>query len=91
MKTALVVLLFAASAFAQDPAAIAAAESACGPQNAKFDVKPDALQHPSAQPVSGKALVYVIEDLGELPDAVDNPVTKVGMDGTWVGANRGSS
>lgn len=103
MKTVLVVLLFAASVFAQDPGAVVAAESACGPANTKFDVKPDATQHPTAQPDSGKSFVYVVEDLGECPgciasnsfagffNTVDNAVTKVGMDGAWMGANRGSS
>jgi len=103
MKSALVVLLLAASAFAQDPGAVATAESACGPRTIRFDVKPDAAQHPTAQPEPGKALVYVVEDLGECPgcivsssfggffNSVDNAVTKIGMDGTWMGANRGSS
>ncbi len=102
MKCAIVILLFAVSAFAQDSAAVAAAESACGPMTTRFDVKPGA-QHPTAQPEPGKAVVYVIEDLGECPGCVnsntlggflndvDNAVTKVGMDGTWMGANRGSS
>jgi hypothetical protein len=106
MKSALVVLLltplFAASAFAQDAAARIAAESACGPASTKFYVKADA-QHPTPQSGPGKAMVYVIEDLGECPGCVvsnslggffnnvDNAVTKVGMDGSWMGANRGSS
>jgi hypothetical protein len=103
MKSAIVVLLLAAYAFAQDPSAIAAAESACGAKDTKFNVKPDPAQHPIAQPELGKALVYVVEDLGQCPDCivsgsfagifsdVGNAITKVGMDGTWMGANRGSS
>jgi hypothetical protein len=103
MKTILVVLLLAVAVFAQDPAAVVAAEFACGPAGTTFNVKPDPVQHPTAQPESGKALVYVVEDLGECPgciasstlgrffSSVDNAVTKVGMDGAWMGANRGSS
>lgn len=103
MKTVLVVLFLAATALAQDPAAIVAAESACGPTSTTFKVKPDATRHPVGRPDSGKALVYVVEDLGECPGCVtsnsfagffndvDNAVTKVGMDGAWMGANRGSS
>jgi hypothetical protein len=103
MKTVLAVLLLAVSALAQDQAAIVAAESACGANTTKFDVKGDGTQHPTPQPEPGKALVYVIEDLGECPGCintnsfgsffndVDNAVTKVGMDGAWIGANRGSS
>jgi hypothetical protein len=100
MKAALVVILFAASAFAQDQSAIAAAEAACGPKNVNFDVKQDATQHPTPQPEPGKALVYVVEDLGQCPDCggvgrivsdVSGAIIKVGMDGSWVGANQGSS
>lgn len=103
MKTVLVVLIFVAAVFAQDPAAVVEAESACGPTNTTFNVKPDATQHPTAKPEPGKALVYLIEDLGQCPGCiasnslggffndVDNAITKVGMDGTWMGANRGSS
>lgn len=103
MKAAPVLLiLFASFAFAQDQAAIAGAEAACGPRNVKFEVNQDATQHPVPQPETAKALVYVIEDLGQCPDCVDynkrlrlidvgQALTKVGMDGAWVGANQGSS
>jgi hypothetical protein len=103
MKAALVVIFFAASAFAQDQSAIAAAEAACGPKNIDFDVKIDSKQHPTPQPEPGKALVYVVADLGQCPDCggspgwrniatdVDQALTKAGMDGAWAGANRGSS
>jgi hypothetical protein len=102
MKTVLFVLLFAVAVLAQDPAAVVAAESACGPSNTTFNVKPDAT-HPTSEPKPGKALVYVVEDLGTCPGCitsnsfagffndVDHAVTKVGMDGNWMGANRGSS
>lgn len=46
MKSALVLILFAASAFAQDQSAIAAAQAACGPKNVKFDARQDTTQHP---------------------------------------------
>jgi hypothetical protein len=89
---AIVLILFATSVFAQDQAAIAAAEAACGPKNVKFDVRPDETQHPVPQPETGKALVYVIEDLGQLPDYVGSgALIKVGMDGAWVGASEGAS
>jgi len=101
MKAALVLILFAASALAQDQAALLAAESACGPKDVKFAVKQDPAQHPAPQPESGKALIYVVEDLGQCPDCdggskaistnVDQALTKVGMDGAWMGANQGSS
>jgi|HubBroStandDraft_1064217.scaffolds.fasta_scaffold00375_22 hypothetical protein len=93
MKAALVLLVFfAASAFAlaQDQAAVAAAEAACGPKNVKFDARQDATQHPVSPPDSDKALVYVVQDIGEVQCA-GCALTKVGLDGTWIGANQGSS
>jgi hypothetical protein len=91
MKSALVVIVFfAASAFAQDQAAITAAEAACGPKNIQFDATQDATKHPTPQPEPGKALVYLIQDLG-VAQCTACALTKVGLDGTWMGANQGSS
>ncbi len=93
---ALAIVCFVIPAFAQVTAKyqspIAAAEAACGPKNVRFEVKMGATDPPQAEP--GKALVFVIEDLGQCPDCnngVSNAVTKVGMDGAWVGANQGNS
>jgi len=86
MKSALIALLFAASAFAQGPSAVAT--SACGPKDASFDVRLDKTQHPLAQPDPGKALVYFIQEKGSDALAV---TTKIGIDGAWVGANKNSS
>lgn len=93
-------MLLAVSGVAQNPSAKAAAEAACGPKNINFQVTtgtPE--QNPQSQP--GKALVYVIEDLGGCPECsqketinftgTNNALTKVGMDGAWIGANQGSS
>lgn len=90
MKIAFVALLLAASALAQDQAAITAAEAACGPSNIKFDAKQDSTQHPTAQPDPDKAVVYIVQDTG-LVQCKRCVLTKVGMDGAWVGANHGSS
>ncbi|SRR5579883_552430 len=91
MKTTLVVILFAAvSAFAQDQLAIKDAQSACGPANVKYDAHQDSSQHPAPQPDSDKALVYVVQEIGELKCS-GCALTKVGLDGAWVGANQGSS
>jgi hypothetical protein len=80
MKSALIALLFAASAFAQKPSAVAT--SACGPKDASHHVKLDKTQHALAQPEPGKARVYFIQEKGE---------TKIGLDGAWVGVNKDSS
>ena len=94
MKAAFVLILFAASAFsqaiAQDQAAITAAEVGCGPKNVKFDANQDTTQHPTPQPETGKALVYVVQNLGEL-QCTGCALTKVGLDGMWLGATQGSS
>jgi len=82
MKSALIVLLFAASAFAQAPSGSAA--SACGPKDASFDVKLDKTQHTVAQPEPERALVYFIQENG-------GAASKIGLDGAWVGANKSSS
>jgi hypothetical protein len=57
MKAAFVVILFAASAFTQDQAAITAAQAVCGPGNVRFDAKADSTQHPTPQPDPAKATV----------------------------------
>ena len=81
MKRALVVLFFAASAFAQTPPG--STTSACGPKDASFDVKLDKTQHTLGRPDPGKALVYFIQEKGS--DAL------IGVDGTWVGQTKKSS
>jgi hypothetical protein len=86
MKTALIALLLAASAFAQEPSS--ATTSACGPKDASFDVKLDKSQHTLGQPDPGKALIYFIQEKGQDAFAA---TTRIGIDGAWVGANKDSS
>jgi hypothetical protein len=90
MKAALVLIALAASAFAQDQAALTAAESACGPSVTKFDAEEDVNHHPTPGPEAGRALVYVVQDIGAT-HCKDCALTKVGLDGSWVAANQGSS
>jgi uncharacterized protein DUF2846 len=86
MRTIVLVMLFAASAFAQ--AQSAALPAGCGPENVSLVVKLDKSQHTLAQPESGKALVYFIQEKGA--DAL-GVTTEIGLDGTWVGANKNNS
>jgi len=91
MKLAVILLLLSTFAFAQDPAAASAAQSACGPQAINYDTKRDDTTHPAAQPEDGKALVYMIQDIG-VNRCVGNCLSiRVGMDGTWIGANEHNS
>lgn len=89
-KILLAILIFASPIFAQDQAAAAHA-AGCGPNEIKFTVKTDKKQHPTAQPSSGKALVYVFggEDIDVSGFAIggrEGLTTRWGVDGAWVGA-----
>ncbi|MGO8987005.1 MAG: hypothetical protein ACLPHI_07285 [Terriglobales bacterium] len=92
MRAVLVFVLFTAStlALSQDKAAIAASQAACGPINVKFDAEPDETHHPVPEPDPAKALVFVIQDLDQ-EQCFNCALTKVALDGAWLGANQGSS
>ena len=89
MKAAFIVILLAASALAQGQTAVSAAEAACGPYGTQFDTKTDAAASPTVHAADGKALVYVVED--QQFKYLKDVTTRVGLDGAWVGANRGNS
>jgi hypothetical protein len=90
MRSFLVVFLFVFSAFALNSAALANPQSACGQSDVRFDIKKDSGEH-VAQAEAGKALVYVIQD-EDHPDCLRCDVTtRVGLDGSWIGANNGDS
>lgn len=97
MKSTLLVLLLATFALPQNPASAqnkvppANPGDSCGPANLKFEVEHDNSQTPPTDPEPGKALVYVIEVFDETPGQLGIPTVRVGMDGSWVGANSGSS
>jgi len=84
MKSLLVLLLFASPVLAQDQPPAPSAGGGCGPAESQFDViRSD--KHPVASPEPGKALVYFFEDIER------GPTMRVGLDGNWVGANKGKS
>jgi len=88
MRSALIALLFAASAFVQ--ATFASLPAACGPEKVSFNVTLDDSQHTLAQPEPGKARVYFFHDAGT-SSTLGYPTVKLAMDGAWVGANHGNS
>lgn len=92
MKAALVVIviLFATCAFAQDQTAIASVEAVCGPKEVQFDTE-TVQNRPLAQPEAGKSLVYVIEVFDKVVGELSHPTLRVGLDGKWVGADKGNS
>ena len=81
----LAVFLGALPVLAQDEAATARTGAGCGLGTGMFDVKATDLKHPVGQPEQGKALVYFFVDF------VTAPTMRVGVDGSWVGANEGKS
>jgi hypothetical protein len=92
MKTALMVLLFASSAFSQNaPTATgSAAAPGCGRTDSKFEVKSGDSSHPVAQPEPGKALVYFLQD-DKVFESHPRPTVKWGMDGNWLGATQSNT
>jgi hypothetical protein len=63
--------------------------AACGANDMMFNVRLSGLRHNLVQPENGKALLYFIQDIGLRSNPYD--VTKVGLDGAWLGANQGNS
>jgi len=90
MKTMLLILLFATSAFAQNAPNGTAAAPGCGPEGGGFKVKSNDRQHPFVQPEAGKALVYFLRD-DKFFDSRPRPTLKWGMDGAWVGATQSNA
>ena len=89
MRIALVIMFLAASAFAQVQSAVA--KAACGPNDMDFEIKLDKSKHTLTQPEPGKARVYFIQDIGRVSCLGACVKTKIGVDGTWVGAIRHNS
>ena len=60
---------------------------ACGDDSIKFDVTTLKDQPAPGLPVEGKAQIIFVEKI----DSSQGPVYRYGMDGNWVGANKGPS
>ena len=90
MRAAIVFVLLASPAFAQNKSTDPAIAPGCGTDDAKFEVTKIKDQHPVTQPDDGKALVYFIEDDREYyPQR--KPTMLAGLDGRWIGATHGNS
>ena len=83
----LLVLFFgtAVPVVAQDDAATARTAAGCGASGEMFNVQTTDQKHPAGQVEPGKALVYFFVDF------INAPTMRVGVDGSWVGANDGKS
>ena len=63
---------------------------ACGDLNASMVVELDGSPQGPVAPQPDKALVYFIQDIGQISD-LGYPTTRIGMDGKWIGANKKNS
>jgi hypothetical protein len=91
MRALVGVLLFASSVLAQNQTPPTVPQSACGRGDVQYDVKKDQGQHiPEADPT--KALVYIIQDEQTVGLCITCAITtRIGLDGSWIGANNGRS
>jgi len=91
MKTLCVAILLSFSADADPAAPAAAVKAACGPGDVKFNVRSSEGRQTAPQPEPGKAIVYVVGEYERPGNELATPTVRVGLDGSWVGANRGTS
>jgi hypothetical protein len=89
MRILILIMLAVLSAFGQDQSTDS--EAACGPLDVKLAVKPDDSRHAVSQPGLGKALIYFIQEAGSANCLLGPCVTRIGLDGTWVGAFKHNS
>jgi len=92
MNPRLVVLLLCASLL---PAVQAKAKTilpdACGDDSVKFDVSIKKDQPPPAPPEAGKAQIIFVDTVPYESALARFPTIRYGVDGAWVGANKGNS
>jgi hypothetical protein len=81
-------MLITVPAFAQDQSQVVTA--ACGPKTVAFTVKQDEAQHSPMRPEPGKALIYFVQETGA-GNCLGPCVTRIGLDGAWVGAFKHNS
>ncbi len=86
VRIVFIAFLFAASGLAQN------SSSACGPENVSFNVTLDKSHSSLPEPEPGKAMVVLIQDFGGQKFGIGVHVTtRIGVDGSWVGAIRDNS
>jgi len=92
MKTKLFAIFLCASLLAMCARAKTILPDACGDDSVKFDVKTEQGQPAPAPLPDGKAQIVFIESyVKNMPNIGGAPIVRYGMDGTWVGANKGDS
>lgn len=92
MNSKLFLLLFCALLCASVPAhAKTVLPDACGDDKASFEVKTQDGQPAPAPPPAGKAQIVFIDDDNVKTSGFSFTTFRYGMDGAWVGANKGNS
>jgi hypothetical protein len=91
MKSRLAVLLLCAAFVPVAQARATTLPDACGDDKVKFDVKTEDSKTAPAPPAEGKAQIVLIETMDKSGMIGGDATTRFGMDGVWVGANKGSS
>jgi hypothetical protein len=89
MKASFVTAILAVTLSAAVQATASTWPDACGKDSVQFKVKTEKKQSVSAAPEAGKALLIFSESVsGSFGTA---PTVRFGVDGSWVGANKGAS
>lgn len=89
-KSLAVLLIIVPFAMAQTEAAKPPSAGGCGPAGVHFTVKTERHKHPVVRPENGKALVYFLQDDAQFQSR-PRPTTRIGIDGTWIGATNANS
>lgn len=63
----------------------------CGSDSVKFDVKTEKDQPPPAAPADGKAQIVLVGTVPNEGALMHWPAIRFGINGAWVGANKGNS
>jgi hypothetical protein len=89
MKTKFVMAMFAVTLSVVAQASAATWPDACGKDSTQFKVKIDKKQVAPTTPEAGKALIVFTESVSG--DFGSDPLARFGVDGSWVGADKGAS
>jgi hypothetical protein len=91
MNSKLIALLFCASLIPAIQARATILPESCGEDPIKFSVNVNASTGLPRPPAEGKAQIVFIETINAPGFHLTTPTTRFGVDGAWVGANKGDS
>jgi hypothetical protein len=91
MKPGFALLCLSVSLLAAMQARAISLPAACGDDKVRFNVTTQRNQPMPTAPEAGKAQIVFMEDENQMIGPFMHATVRFGMDGTWVGANNGSS